>query len=94
MGVNDWDEGEWVDEDAGWQKSDISICIPFHRFLDNPGVQVYTVKNFYHCSLTSIIQERLKNDAENNCHFHFKPFKLLWKPDLSSLANNPDGAAI
>jgi hypothetical protein len=94
MGVNDWDEGEWVDEDAGWQKSDISIRVPFHRFLDNPGVRVYTVKNFYHRSLTSIIQERLKNDAENNCHFHFEPFELLWKPDLSSLANNPDDAAI
>jgi hypothetical protein len=94
LAVNGWDEGEWIDEDAGWQKSDVSIRVPFHRFLNNPGVQVYTVKNFYHRSLTSIIRERLKKDAENNCHFHFEPFELLYKPNLSSLADDLGGAAI
>lgn len=94
LAVNDWDEGEWVDEDAGWQKSDISIRVPFHRFLDHPGVQDYTVKNFYHRSLTSIIREKLKNDAEKNCHFHFEPFESLWKPDLNSPANSPDDTTV
>jgi len=94
LAVNDWDEGEWADEDAGWQKSDISIHVPFHRFLDYPGVRDYTVKNFYHRSLTSVICERVKRDAENNCHFHFEPFELLWKPDLSSPADGPDDTAI
>jgi hypothetical protein len=83
LAVNDWDAEEWVDEDAGWQKSDISIRVPFHRFLESPGVRDYTVPNFYHRSLTSVIRERLKKDADNNCHFHFEPFELLWKPNLS-----------
>jgi hypothetical protein len=94
LAVSGWDEGEWVDEDAGWQKSDVSICVPFHQFLNNPGVQVYTVRNFYHRSLTSIIQERLKKDTENNCHFHFKPFELLYKLNPSLLTSDLGGTAI
>lgn len=86
LAVNDWDEGAWVDEDAGWQRSAISIRVPFHRFLDYPGVQNYTIPNFYRRSLTSVIRERIKKDAENNCHFHFEPYELLWKPNISSNA--------
>jgi hypothetical protein len=85
LALNDWDEGAWFDEDdAGWQKSAISIRIPFHRFLDRPGVRDYVVPDFYHRSLTSVIRERLKKDAANNRHFHLEPFELLWKPDVNS----------
>jgi hypothetical protein len=57
LAINDWDEGAWVDEDVGWQRSAISIRVPFHCFLDYPGVQNYTIPNFYHRSLTSVIWE-------------------------------------
>lgn len=87
LAVNDWDEGAWVDEDASWQRSAITIRVPFHRFLDYPGVQDYTIPDFYHRSLTSVIRERIKKDAENNCHFHFEPYELLWKPNIGSLAD-------
>ena len=86
LAVNDWDEGAWVDEDASWQRSAISIRVPFHRFLDCPGVQDYTIPHFYYRSLTSVIRERIKKDAENNCHFHFEPYELLWKPNTNSNA--------
>lgn len=85
LALNDWDEGAWFDEDdAGWQKSAISIRIPFHRFLDRPGVRDYVVPDFYHRSLTSVIRERLKKDADNNSHFHFEPFELLWNSNVNS----------
>ena len=88
LAVNDWDEGEWVDEDAGWQKSTITISVPFHRFLNHPGVRDYVVPNFYHQPLMSVIQERLKRDAVTNRHFHFEPFELLWKPNIDLNTND------
>lgn len=90
LGINDWDKDEWEDEDAGWHRSSITIKVPFHHLTDNPGVQLFTVDDFYHRSLTSIIQERIRNDARDNCHFHFTPFELLWHPgNLNSNARPP-----
>ena len=79
LAVNDWDQGEWVDEDAGWFKSNISIRVPFHRHLDHPGTRDFVVTDFYHRSLTSVIREKLskKNDFPL---FHFEPYELLWHP--------------
>lgn len=80
LGVNDWDKAEWQDEDAGWHQTSITIQVPFHHLTDNPGAQKFTVDGFYHRSLVSIIQERIRNDARDACHFHFEPFELLWRP--------------
>lgn len=90
LGANDWDKGEWQDEDAGWYQSSITIQVPFHYLTDNPGVRPFTVDGFYHRSLVSIIQERIRNDAHDNSHFHFTPFELLWDPgDSNSTASAP-----
>ncbi|KIM65445.1 hypothetical protein SCLCIDRAFT_22648 [Scleroderma citrinum Foug A] len=50
---------EWLDVDSGWKKSDICICIPFHRRTGNPGSKEYVVKDFHYRSLVEIIRENL-----------------------------------
>lgn len=90
LSINDWDKGEWQDEDAGWKRSCITIKVPFHHLTENPGIQDFTVEDFYHKSLVSIIQERIRNDARDNSHFHFEPFELLWNPErLGDLSTAP-----
>jgi hypothetical protein len=79
LAVNDWDKGEWVDEDAGWRRSMVKIQVPFHRNLTNPGPREYFVTNFYHRSLTSIIREKLSKDLDIR-HFHYEPYELFWNP--------------
>jgi hypothetical protein len=79
LAVNDWDKGEWVDEDAGWRRSMVKIQVPFHRNLTNPGPREYFVTNFYHHSLTSIIRKKLSKDLDIR-HFHYEPYQLSWNP--------------
>lgn len=79
LGLNDWDAGEWVDEDAGWHKTSVTFQVPFPKSTHNPGPRSYTIPDFYHRSLTSVIREKLGNSLQNP-HFHYEPFELLWKP--------------
>lgn len=79
LGQNDWDSGEWVDEDAGWCNSSVTFQVPFPKSTHDPGARPYTITDFYHRSLTSIIREKLSNPVQDP-HFHYEPFELLWKP--------------
>ena len=72
------EEGEWVDEDTGWATSPVKISVPFHRYMSSPGPQDYTVANFHHRSLVSVIREKLSNEKDNP-HFHYEPYELLWQ---------------
>ncbi|KAG6909309.1 hypothetical protein DXG01_001108 [Tephrocybe rancida] len=81
LGINDWDREEWQDEDAGWAESSVHISVPFHRNTDNPGAQDYTVKGFYHRSLTAVIREKLSLKKDDAGHFHLEPYELLWQHD-------------
>lgn len=80
LATNEWDEGEWVDEDAGWQRSSVTIQVPFPRSTRQPGPQSFTITDFYHRSITSIIREKLSNPDQAQ-HFHYEPFELLWQSD-------------
>lgn len=75
LAINDWDEGEWVDEDAGWQQSTVTVRIPFDSRTAVPGPKDYTVSDFYHRPIIPIIRERLQTNID---HFHFEPYELLW----------------
>lgn len=79
LGLNDWDAGDWVDEDAGWHMSPVTFQVPFPKSTRNPGPRSYTIPNFYYRSLTSVIREKLGNSLQDP-HFHYEPFELLWKP--------------
>jgi hypothetical protein len=78
VGDNDGDV-EWIDEDAGWKRTLISISIPFHSRLKHPGPKEYLVGDLYHRSFISVIREKLTNPKDNR-HFHYEPFELYWKP--------------
>lgn len=69
----------WLSEDRGWSRTAISILVPFHRFLKNPGSQRYVAGELYHRSITSVIKERL-TDPTSHERFHYEPYRLLWKP--------------
>ncbi|KIJ57629.1 hypothetical protein HYDPIDRAFT_74887, partial [Hydnomerulius pinastri MD-312] len=49
------DLAEWLDDDAGWKRTTITISVPFPRCSVHPGPKNYTVTDFYCCSLVSVI---------------------------------------
>lgn len=79
LALNDWDKREWEEEDAGWHRTVLTVKIPFPYTAKSPGVHEYTVKYFYHKSLTEVITEKLTN-LNHARHFHYEPYKLFWKP--------------
>lgn len=72
-------DGEWVDVDAGWNKSPIRISVPFHNGTINPGPQVYDGGYLYHRSLVDVIKERI-SDPHVAKNFHLEPYQLNWSP--------------
>jgi len=72
------DHSEWIDADAGWNKTPINISVPFHNRTKNPGPKDYHVGDLYHRSLVSIIREKLSNMHDDK-YFHYDPFELYWK---------------
>jgi hypothetical protein len=87
---DDLADSGWMDEDPGWQKTPVSISVPFHSRLKNPGPKEYLVGDLYHQSLVSVIREKLQN-ARDNRNFHYEPFELLWKPTEESVETRVHG---
>ncbi|KAI6010096.1 hypothetical protein BKA83DRAFT_4069156 [Pisolithus microcarpus] len=44
----------WLEEDHGRTCSSVTISVPFHSRVKDPGLKNYAVSGFYHRSLTSI----------------------------------------
>ena len=80
LGGDPDEEVEWLDDPLpGWERTPITILIPFSRSTTNPGPQQYTVPHFYHRSIISTIQEKVTNPSSFP-HFHLEPYKLYWQP--------------
>jgi hypothetical protein len=77
---DDSDDPGWLDDDAGWKKTPITISVPFHNRMKRPGSQNYVVGDLYHRDIISIIREKLTNYIDDR-HFHYEPFELLWQPN-------------
>jgi hypothetical protein len=75
----DEEQAEWMDEDAGWTRTPITISVPFHSRTKVPGPQDYHVGDLYHRSFVSVIREKLAK-AQDDCQFHYDPFELYWQP--------------
>jgi hypothetical protein len=71
--------GEWLNDNAGWMRSPATISVLFSRRSLHPGPRDYTVEDFYHCSLISIIHKRVL-DISHHKSFHFEPYELRWHP--------------
>ncbi|EGN91729.1 hypothetical protein SERLA73DRAFT_164395 [Serpula lacrymans var. lacrymans S7.3] len=84
LGTTDLDRDEsWLEEDAGWQKTPVTITVPFHTRSQNPGPCERRVVDLYHRSLVSLIREKLANPQDDR-HFHHEPYQLLWCPPHQS----------
>jgi hypothetical protein len=79
------DEG-WFEDDAGWEKTPVSISVPFQarRNASSDGSpQEYVIGDFYHRNIVSIVRERLSSPAHDDL-FHYEPYKLQWQPATTS----------
>lgn len=81
--TSELDDSAWLDDDAGWKKSPITITVPFHRRAKKPGPKDFFVGDLYHRSLISVIRERITNPQDAHL-FHYEPFKRLWRPNSTS----------
>jgi hypothetical protein len=80
------DNEEWLDEDAGWMHTPVNIEVPYQLRRGvtpepDAGPRSYTVSNFYHRSLVSVIREKLSSPTGDHQRFHYEPFELNWQPD-------------
>jgi hypothetical protein len=80
LGSDDTDE--WVD-DAGWTNSPITITVPFQTRRGkgvnwSPGPREFTVPEFRHRNLVSVIREKLTQPA-GMAKFHYEPYELHWQ---------------
>jgi hypothetical protein len=77
------EEGEWVDEDAGWVKTPVTISVPYQPRRGQPsspqaGTRNYVIDDFYHRNLVSVIQEKISSLTD--CHlFHTQPYEMYWQ---------------
>jgi len=84
LGTED-DCGEWLDEDAGWERTPVTISVPYQSRRGIPskpgaGPRNYVVDDFYHRSLVSIIREKIVG-LQDPHHFHFEPYELHWQTE-------------
>lgn len=78
------DAGEWLDEDAGWTSTPVSISVPFQPRRGQPSpmgacARNYSVGEFHHRKLVSVIKEKITGLKATH-QFHFEPYELLWHP--------------
>ena len=86
LGTDD-DEADWLDEDAGWTRTPVTISVPYqsHQGLLSAfgaGPKNYTINGFYHRKLVSVIKERILG-LESNHQFHFSSYELHWQRNPS-----------
>ena len=76
LGTDD-DNGEWLDDDAGWVRTPVTISVPYQSRRGIPsepgaGPRNYVVEDFYHRSLVAVIREKILALRDSH-HFHFEP---------------------
>jgi hypothetical protein len=81
------DDEVWMDQDDGWQKTQVSIVVPFQPRRStvsshDAGPQEYVVGDFYHRSVVAVVKEKLSNPVDIE-HFHYEPYELRWQPGTS-----------
>jgi hypothetical protein len=77
------DDMEWLDEDAGWIHTPVTLSVPYQSRRGVPSrpdadPQNYTVNDFRHRRLVSIIKEKISGLKDGH-QFHFDPYELYWQ---------------
>ena len=77
-------EDDWEDErdsrPEGWIKTPITINVPFHKRMWQPGPQEFHAGFLHHRKLMSVIRERITRPSIHP-HLHFEPYELFWQPN-------------
>jgi hypothetical protein len=81
-------EVERTDEDLGWERTPVSITVPFQNRRGVPtspsdGPKEYMFPDFYHRSLVSVIKEKLASPNDDPL-FHYQPYNVKWQPSSTS----------
>jgi hypothetical protein len=81
------EEGEWLDEDAGWIQTPVTISVPYQLRRGVPstphaGPRNFVVEDFFHKSLVSVVREKISHLKDTHL-FHQEPYELLWQPSNS-----------
>ena len=76
---NIWKDVQEPGLDAGWEQTPVTILVPFHQLTVQPGVVDYTVPDFYHQSVLSILKENVMQEDKFQ-HFHLEPYEHQWQP--------------
>ena len=71
--------GDEPEAGDGWSCSPITISVPFHSRTSHPGPCDYTVPDFHHHRLVSIIRAKL-SDPYHHHVYHHEPYELRWHP--------------
>ncbi|TEB24443.1 hypothetical protein FA13DRAFT_1797302 [Coprinellus micaceus] len=81
LGANKSDLGNedasWITDD-GWLTATVSIDIPFHKKMKQPGTKTFVVGDFRYRSIVSIIKEKLSSRNASR-EFHYYPYEATWK---------------
>jgi len=77
------DQGEWLDDDAGWINTPVTINVPYQLrrgIASSPssGTQAFTIPSFYHRNLVAVIREKASCSADAQ-NFHYDPYELNWQ---------------
>jgi hypothetical protein len=75
----DFDDESSGFDDATWIRTTVEIEVPFHQCTTNPGPKIFSIPNFFHRNVVSIMKEKLTN-IKDFWHFHLEPFELHWQP--------------
>ncbi|KAF8834417.1 hypothetical protein BDN67DRAFT_985333 [Paxillus ammoniavirescens] len=70
---------EWLDTNTGWKCTTITISVLFPQCSAHPGPKDYSINNFYHRSLMSIICKKVLDPVHHQL-FHYEPYELHWQP--------------
>ena len=82
LGTSD-DKAGWLDEDAGWTHSSVTVMVPYQSHQGVPSIagaapRNYTINGFYHWKLVSVMREKILGLGCNH-KFWFFPYETLWK---------------
>ena len=71
------DEASWISDD-GWRTETVSIDIPFHSRMKQPGTKTFVVGDFRYRSIVSVIKEKLSSLTDSR-GFHYHPYESTWR---------------
>ena len=76
-------DDEWIDENVGWERTPVSISVPFQPRRGAPSdcdavPQQFTINDFYHRNLVSVIREKIQSAIDDD-FFHYEPYNLKWQ---------------